>query len=64
MERNSQIAKLHIGVLPIGLFFVTVQQFAVTQEIIASLPGVTSMKANVVKMFECWPIPIEFISSF
>jgi len=53
MERNSQIAKLHIGVLPIGLFFVTVQQFAVTQEIIASMPGVTSMKANVVKMFEC-----------
>jgi DNA-binding Lrp family transcriptional regulator len=48
----------------ISLLIRDIQQFVATQEIIASMPGVTNMKTGVGKMFECWPIPREFISSF
>jgi DNA-binding Lrp family transcriptional regulator len=48
----------------ISLLIRDIQQFVATQEIISSIPGVTSMKTGVGKMFERWPIPREFISSF
>jgi len=48
----------------ISLLIRDIQQFVATQEIITSMPGVTNMKTSVGKLFECWPIPREFISSF
>jgi hypothetical protein len=41
-----------------------IEQLTAIQEEIAAIPGITNLETNVEKLFNVWPLPREFISTF